>query len=252
MSQTICKNCGASLVGAYCHKCGQKANISRITIKSLGHEITHSLTHIERGFFYTSIELFIHPGRVINGYLSGKRENYHKPFGLYFIWVTIFLLVDNALKEKVGYATVIDLSPEAVLYKASMKVLPYYEHYLALIILPLIVISPLITYHLIIKKLNYNYAEAIIVGIYIQVTGFIIAIFIETLGVITGTFAIIQNNQIIFVTSAVFQIWMLYDIIKRAPYWKSFLIAVLVNVIGYTIFICYLRLLVPFVVGLFM
>ena len=252
MSQAICKNCGASLIDAYCHKCGQKARTSRITLKSLVHEIIHSLTHIEKGFFYTSIELFIHPGRVINGYLSGKRVNYHKPFGLYFLWTAIFLVVDSILKEKAHYVTAIDLSPDAMFYEVSVKVFPYYEHYIAIIILPLIVISPLVTYHLIIKKLGYNYAEAIIIAIYMQVTGFIIAIFVELFGVITGTFNFIQSNQVILILPAIFQTWAFSDIINKGPYWKSILISLLLILLGFITFFCYLRFVVPFVVSLFM
>ncbi|MDB5224056.1 MAG: hypothetical protein JWN83_2723 [Chitinophagaceae bacterium] len=154
MSHAICKNCNAPVTGVYCSKCGQKASTSRFTFTSLIHEIVHSFTHIERGFLYTSIQLFIHPGRVINGYLTGKRVNYHKPFGLYFIWVAIFLLVDNFLKKQAGYVNGNDLSPDAVLYEPFTKVFPYYEHYLAIIILPLIVISPLVSYQLVLKRLK--------------------------------------------------------------------------------------------------
>ena len=252
MEQATCKNCNALLIDAYCHKCGQNANTSRITLKTLWHEVIHSLTHIEKGFFYTSIELFRHPGKVINAYLSGKRVNYHKPFGLYFLWTAIFLVVDSILKEKAHYVTAIDLSPNAMFYEASVKVFPYYEHYIALIILPLIVISPLVTYHLIIKRLGYNYAEAIIIAVYIQVTGFIIAIFVELFGVITGTFNFIQINQVVLILPAIFQIWAFFDIIKKAPYWKSILISLLLILLGYISFFCYLRFAVPFVVSLFM
>ncbi|HET6765932.1 MAG TPA: DUF3667 domain-containing protein [Chitinophagaceae bacterium] len=252
MSQATCKNCGASIIDAYCHRCGQKAGTSRITLKSLGHEIVHSFTHIEKGFLYTSIELFLHPGRVINGYLSGKRVNYHKPFGLYFLWTAIFLVVDRILKEKAHYVTAIDLSPDAMFYEASVKVFPYYEHYISLIILPLIVISPLVTYHLIIKKRGYNYAEAIIIAIYMQVTGFIIAILVELFGVITGTFNFIQSNQLVLIIPAIFQTWAFFDIIKKGPYWKSIVISLLLILMGYITFFCYLRFAVPFVVSLFM
>jgi len=249
---THCKNCGTPLIDAYCHKCGQKASTSRITLKSLGHEIVHSLTHIERGFFYTILELFIHPGKVINGYLSGKRVNYHKPFGLYFFWVAIFLLVDNILKEKAHYLTGIDLFPGAPLYETTIKVFPYYEHYIALINLPLVVIVPLIVYPLFFKRLGYNYAEVVIMEIYIGLTGYIIAIFVEVFGVLFNTHTFIQNNQIVLIAVALFQSWALFDIIKRSPYWKSILLSLCLMLIGYAIFICYLRFVVPFIASLFM
>ena len=252
MSQAICKNCGASLIDAYCHKCGQKANTSRITLNSLGHEISHSLTHIEKGFFYTTIELFLRPGKVVNGYLSGKRVNYHKPFGLYFLWVAAFLLLDNILKKKADYVTAIDLSPTDVLYVASLKVFPYYEHYIGLIILPLVVITPLLSYPLIFKRLNYNYAEVIILSIYMQATGFVIAITLEIFGLLTGTYSFIQHNQGVLIAGALFQSWALFDTIKKPPYWKSISFCICVIVISYILFILYLRFAVPFVVSLFM
>ena len=252
MEQATCKNCNAVLLDAYCHKCGQKTALSRITVKSLWHEVIHSLTHIEKGFFYTTIELFIRPGKVINGYLSGKRVNYHKPFGLYFLWVAAFLLVDGLLKKNTNYVPPIDLSPNDILYEASTKVFPYYEHYIALIILPLVVLTPLISRPLVFKRLGYNYAEVIILSIYIQATGFVIALILEIVGLLTGTYGVIQSNQGVLVVGTLFQSWAVFDIIKRRPYWKSMLLSFTVVVIGYTLFILYLRFAVPFIVSLFM
>jgi hypothetical protein len=144
------------------------------------------------------------------------------------------------------------MSTNALLYEPYSKVFPYYEHYMALIILPLIVISPIITYHLIIKRLKYNYAEAIIIGIYVQATGFIIAILVEIVSVATGSFAFIQHNQIILIVGAIIQLWIVFDIIKKPPYWKSIIISFLLILLGFIIFFCYLRFAVPFIVSLFM
>jgi len=252
MSQATCKNCGALLTDKYCHKCGQKASTSRISLKSLGHEITHSLTHIENGFFYTTIELFIHPGKVVNEYLSGKRKNYNKPFSLYFIWVGIYILVDNIIKKEVHYKPLNDLPPDTVLYESYKAVYPFYEHYLAIISLPLIIILPVFGYLFITRKLGYNYAETLIMGIYLSSVNYVCTIAIQVFGAFTGTYAFIQENQLFIFATALYGLWAVFDIIKRKPYWKSCVLSVLNTVIGFIIFYCYFRYLVPFIVSLFL
>ena len=251
MEQATCKNCNIVLIDVYCHKCGQKASTSRITLKSLWHEVVHSLTHVEKGFLYTSIELFIHPGKVINGYLAGKRVQFHKPFGLYFIWVAIFLLVDNFLKEKTVDISTAGVSSGSSLEKAWNIVFPLYEHYLALFILPLIFLTPLLTYPLFFKKLGYNYAEIIIISIYIQVTGFIIAIFVDIFGALTDTHSVFQDKRITLLIGLLIQLWIFFDVIKGRSFWKSALLSLLIVALGYLLFFIYLWFIIPFIVYFF-
>jgi len=252
MEQATCKNCNAVLIDAYCHKCGQKASTSRITLKSLWHDIVHSLTHIEKGFLYTTIGLFIYPGKVINGYFSGKRKNFHKPFGLWFIWVAVFLFVNSILAKESHHVSLTDIDPNDPLYEAIKFVFPYYDHYMAFITLPLFVIGPLITYPLITRRLNYNYAETLIIGVYLSATGYIIAIIVNTIGAISGTYSYIANNQIEVLIPQFFLLWAFFDVIKRRPYWQSIILSLFANILSIIIFWGYLRYAIPFIVSLFM
>ena len=69
-----CLNCGHTLSGHYCSFCGQKAEVRRLNWKSLGEELLHFLTHIEKGFIMISGQLLIRPGVVAHEYLEGKRK----------------------------------------------------------------------------------------------------------------------------------------------------------------------------------
>jgi hypothetical protein len=74
-----CKNCNAELTDQYCARCGQKADIRRITWGQILHFIPHALFHVNRGFVFTMKELFIRPGYTVKEYIDGKRVSFSNP-----------------------------------------------------------------------------------------------------------------------------------------------------------------------------
>jgi hypothetical protein len=84
-----CRNCGATLAGAYCAACGQAAHIHR-TLASLGHDILHSVFHFDGKFWRTIPELVVHPGRLTRRYVDGERAKFISPMALYLF--TVFLM----------------------------------------------------------------------------------------------------------------------------------------------------------------
>ena len=79
---TPCLNCGTPPAGRYCQMCGQRTGLTRFTIRSLLHEIPHSIFHVDRGFFATLKALTRRPGSAILGYLDGQRVRYYNPLTL--------------------------------------------------------------------------------------------------------------------------------------------------------------------------
>lgn len=88
----FCKNCQSELNGNFCSFCGQKADTHRINFKFLLHEIQHGVFHVDKGILFTLKELFTRPGKMINGYLQGKRVSHFKPVALVFILGTLVFL----------------------------------------------------------------------------------------------------------------------------------------------------------------
>lgn len=90
-----CKNCEEILQGKYCHQCGQRADVGRITLKSLVSDFSNGVLQLNRGFFYTLIALFRNPGKSIAEYLSGKRKKYFKPLTYVLTLSTIYFLISQ-------------------------------------------------------------------------------------------------------------------------------------------------------------
>jgi hypothetical protein len=84
-----CRNCGATLTGAYCAVCGQAAHIHR-SLGSLGHDILHGVFHFEGKIWRTIPELFLRPGRLTRRYIDGERAKFVSPMALYLF--TVFLM----------------------------------------------------------------------------------------------------------------------------------------------------------------
>ena len=84
-----CLNCGATVSGAYCAACGQRAHLHRSFV-SLGHEILHSVFHFDTKLWRTLPELAFHPGRLTRRYIDGERAKFISPMALY-LW-SVFLM----------------------------------------------------------------------------------------------------------------------------------------------------------------
>jgi hypothetical protein len=42
-----CRNCGAELLGRFCHQCGQKAIASQVSVRDFLHEAAVELAHLD-------------------------------------------------------------------------------------------------------------------------------------------------------------------------------------------------------------
>jgi hypothetical protein len=84
-----CLNCGASITGAYCSNCGQRADPHR-SLLSIGHDILHGVFHFEGKVWRTLPELFFRPGRLTRRYIDGERAKFVSPMALYLF--TVFLM----------------------------------------------------------------------------------------------------------------------------------------------------------------
>src|SRR5690606_15869664 len=85
-----CLNCGATLTGHYCASCGQSAHIHR-SLRSLGHDVLHSVLHFARKFWRTipwralscgTAHAPVHPGRAREVHLADGALSLHRVRGL--------------------------------------------------------------------------------------------------------------------------------------------------------------------------
>ncbi|HEX5625767.1 MAG TPA: DUF3667 domain-containing protein [Saprospiraceae bacterium] len=98
-SMESCKNCNTPLSGNYCSHCGQSAKAGRLDWSFIGSSILHFFTHLERGFLFTSWNMLLKPGTVVQDYVRGKRKSYQGPISYFLIWaaVTIILIWLNEI-----------------------------------------------------------------------------------------------------------------------------------------------------------
>jgi len=150
-----CLNCGLESNGKFCPNCGQQLEIHRINLPHLMHEILHTFTHLEKGFLYTLKTLIIDPGEMQRLYLEGYRFRHQKPFSMFFICATVSALALYWVNRfSIGD---LERGEEAFNY--------FLQHYYVLLHVILFPVYTLITWLLFIKS-RYNYAEILVLGMY--------------------------------------------------------------------------------------
>jgi len=88
-----CLNCGATVMGRFCHVCGQENIIPKESFGSLVIHFFYDITHFDGKFFHTAKDLFLKPGFLSKEYLSGKRASYLNPVRMYVFTSAIFFLI---------------------------------------------------------------------------------------------------------------------------------------------------------------
>ena len=81
-----CLNCGISLVGSHCHRCGQKSDIHR-SFGAIGHDLVHAIFHFEGKIWNTLPLLAWRPGDLTRRYIHGERARFISPLALFLFAV---------------------------------------------------------------------------------------------------------------------------------------------------------------------
>jgi hypothetical protein len=206
-----CLNCSAQVNESYCPRCGQKVEVKRLSWHSLGEEVFHFFTHIEKGFLKTTGQLIIHPGRLCKDYLDGKRKTYHKPVSFLLIWISLYLLVwylaDHFIHFENRYTATL-LSWDA----STLDLIQKYRSLIDILILPL---TAFINW-LILGRPKLNYVEVLCVSCYLFSLTFIIHITHIIISSLSGINY--KNNVSEFIAVGVIAIWgffAFYDFYKR-------------------------------------
>ncbi|WP_373476450.1 DUF3667 domain-containing protein [Sphingorhabdus sp.] len=96
VAEKSCLNCGATLMGAHCHNCGQKAHVHR-TLHEFGHDILHSVLHFDGKIWRTLPMLFWKPGELTRRYVHGERAKFVSPLALFLFSVFLTFATFNGL-----------------------------------------------------------------------------------------------------------------------------------------------------------
>jgi hypothetical protein len=181
MTATVCKNCERTFEGRFCPNCSQKAATHRFTLKHFAYEFFHAFTHADKGMLFLIKELFRKPGKVALEFVTGKRKKYFNPFS----FLLIAMALNVFLTQKTNFYDVfLDKTTQMVTQlekkssqtgkpsatselektrQATPKILENTK-LLSLMCLPILA---LLTW-LFFKKSGFNYAENLVMNIFIQ------------------------------------------------------------------------------------
>lgn len=94
-----CQNCEAPLTGPYCAQCGQRADVRVPTVAEVGHDIFHSLLHLDGRAWRTLRSLVFRPGELTREFIGGRRQRYLPPFRLYLVISLAFFAISSLLPD---------------------------------------------------------------------------------------------------------------------------------------------------------
>lgn len=194
---TTCLNCENVFDGAFCNLCGQKAATHRFTLHEWLHEISHSVLHVDSGFFLTLKTLFIRPGNAIREYLGGKRKLLFSPFLYVLLMCGVYVVVSYVFpKPKVEQPDFAKLSD--VMNYLSKN---YYK-----ILIPLMILPVTIGSYLAYLKSGFNFAEHLVLNCYL-IGQLVIGDIILQAVAFTG---LEENHRVLYA---------LLDAVLKTPYW---------------------------------
>ena len=243
---TTCLNCGAEIQHQFCPYCGQKKDVEKINWHSFIHEIGHFFTHIEKGFFNTSFQLLIRPGRVIKEYLNVKRKKYHKPVSFFLIWAAIRLVTFTTV---IGLMRYENLRSGSFLFLSKEEGLYFVQHnqVFGLFLIPIQALSVWI----IVSRPKMNYFETLIATIYASANVEML-IFFQIL--IVGLLLQINflTNSFVLQVQIVYTLWGLFcmmDIFKKDKIKFLFLRVPLALVISFLLYQKLSALIIHFILS---
>ena len=99
--ETNCLNCGAELIGNFCHACGQHAHVHR-TLSAFFHDFLHGVLHFEGKIWRTLPLLAWKPGELTRRYVDGQRASFISPVALFLFCVFLMFAAVSLLGSDIG------------------------------------------------------------------------------------------------------------------------------------------------------
>jgi Protein of unknown function (DUF3667) len=179
----ICANCDRAVGGAdqkFCPACGQPTPAHRIDWHFLGHELEHSVLHMDRGIFYSLNNLMLRPGHLMRDYIEGRRARQVKPLLLLMITAAMMVFLAKYFLEGdlMGSAISVGGTDAARMANALAAVKNWMNaNYAAttLLLLPLEAAA----FNLAFRRVgNLNYPEWLVIATFLTVQTFVIMVLV--------------------------------------------------------------------------
>ena len=92
MADGICNDCGAALLGEYCHRCGQREVDEWKSFGSIARHFWDELVSLDYKTV-RSLAALVHPGRLAAEFIAGRRNRFLSPLKLYFLAAALFFVI---------------------------------------------------------------------------------------------------------------------------------------------------------------
>ncbi|MEQ8579795.1 MAG: DUF3667 domain-containing protein [Balneola sp.] len=243
-----CNNCGADFKGKFCFNCGQidSAN-SRLAFSSIAKDFFDNTFNIHKGFFYTFWNLIIHPDKVSQSYIQGKRQTYTNPTRYLVIalaalaaveyWAQMNEAINNDSFEGFPFLS------EKINNSARLWDLRLLTDWTLVGNLIEALVFP-VGFYLLFRKLKYNYSELLVLSFYLISN----SIFITIMLVGLPKFLLNYYSPVIYVFGAiiVYYVYALLNFFKEIPLVRR----IFFTVIGLMIFFSIRFLLIPVILAI--
>jgi hypothetical protein len=110
-TEQSCLNCQTSLVGTYCHACGQHSHVHR-SLGAFGHDLLHGVFHFEGKIWRTIPMLLFRPGQLTRRYIEGERAQFVSPVALFLFSVFLMFAMVSAVGGPVSFMNSADAAQE--------------------------------------------------------------------------------------------------------------------------------------------
>ncbi|NVK52385.1 MAG: DUF3667 domain-containing protein [Flavobacteriaceae bacterium] len=92
-----CKNCNTELISDFCHQCGQRSAVYKVTFKETFQDFVDVTFSINAPLINTTLLLFSNPGIVFREYLNGRRKSFYKPVSFFIITTFIYIILRSII-----------------------------------------------------------------------------------------------------------------------------------------------------------
>ncbi|MFQ3212982.1 MAG: hypothetical protein ACI9XJ_001428 [Marivirga sp.] len=191
-NNTSCLNCEQPTQGLFCHHCGQKQGINRLTWGNVFAELQNRLFGFDNNFLRTVKDLTIRPQKVVQSSIDGIRVRYIGAVGYYFLMVTIYIIAMSAFSiDMTDFTNEINqsINPNATLdelavAQESSTFIADNFRIVSFLIMPFIILGTWIFF----KNKGFNFLETAVLTFYGQAHPIWLAIILLVVNKYTGNF----------------------------------------------------------------
>jgi hypothetical protein len=205
-TESLCRNCQTELAGPYCHHCGQKEVLRRLSLGEILRDLPGKVFNLDRGLWLTFLCLFIRPGQVCLDYVRGKRHPYVNPLSYFLIgaslqlaslWFSAPLIRDsvndavNQGRKNPDQARMFERMDEMIggdtataMTEIYLTVIVQAYTYLALFACAVPLALALWLFH---RRANYHFAEVLVFALYVVAHCLVVTAFTTPICARVGT-----------------------------------------------------------------